>query len=74
MVAAHKQDDSKLYSHLEYELKTRKNLSATTHLQELTLTKRSVMDKIKVADVTKKILEKFLFRVVSIPTLQGKAT
>ena len=62
-VAADQQDESKLYSQLECELKKRKkNLSAITQLQELTLKKRrSVIDKIEDADVTKTVLEKFPF-------------
>lgn len=46
VVAADEQDESKLYSQLESELKKRKtNLSAITQLQELTLKKRrSIID------------------------------
>lgn len=63
VIAADEQDQSKLYSQLESELKKRKkNLSAITQLQELTLKKRrSVIDKVEDADVTKKVLEKFPF-------------
>ena len=42
--------------------KRKKNLSAITQLQELTLKKRrSVIDKVEDADITKKVLEKFTF-------------
>ena len=63
MVAADEQDESKLYSQLESELKKRKkNLSAITQLQELTLKKRrSLIDRIEEGDVTQKVLEKFPF-------------
>ena len=63
MVAADEQDEGNLYSQLDSELKKRKkNLSAITQLQELTLKKRrSVVDKIEDTDVTKKVLEKFSF-------------
>lgn len=62
VVAADEQDKSKLYSQLESKLKKRKkNLSAITQLQEFTLKKRSVIDKVEDADVTKKVLEKFPF-------------
>ena len=63
VVAADEQDKSKLYSQLESKLKKRKkNLSAIRQLQELTLKKRrSVIDKVEDADVTKKVLEKFPF-------------
>ena len=62
MVAADKQDERKLHSQLECKLKKRKkNLNAITQLQELTLKKKSVIDKIKDVGVTKTVLEKFPF-------------